>query len=223
MMFRLSTNGLSVLAGAILALAAASSVRAGNYPGPLDSPNFIPGYPNVVTDPGFYGQSPNFQSGGGISPDWSYTPDLLNLGGSYLTLVSQTISTPGALDIYDIDLKFGATPRGQSMDFFVFWDGNIVGNITGTAGWQDDNFLVIAAGPISELGFAGNATAWATFGSLDVSFTGKVDPQPLYSIPDQPVGISLEAVTLLGLCAAAALYRRPELRPALARCQRRAK
>ena len=82
---------------------------------------------------------------------------------------------------------------------------------------------MIAAGPISELGFAGNATAWATLGSLDVSFTGKVDPQPLYSIPDQPVGISLEAVTLLGLCAAAALYRRPELRPALARCQRRAK
>jgi hypothetical protein len=223
MIFRLSTRGLCVLAGAILALAAASSVRAGNYPGPLDGPNFIPGYPNVVTDPGFYGQSANFQSGGGISPDWNYTPRFLNLGGSYLTLVSQAISTPGTLDIYDIDLQFGATPPGQSMDFFVFWDGNIVGNVTAAAGWQDDNFLVIAAGPVSELGFAGNSTAWATLGGLDVSFTGMVDPQPLYPVPDQPVGLTLEAVTLLGLCAAAGLYCRPELRPALARYQRRAR
>jgi hypothetical protein len=221
MIFRLKTRELCGWVVAILALVAAASVRAENYPGTLTDPNFIGSFPNVVTDPGFNGQSPHFQSGGGISPDWSYTPNYLNLGGSYLTLVSQTLSTPGAIYIYDIDLKFGATPPGQSMDFFVFWDGSMVGTITDPTGWQDDNFLVIAAGPVSELGLAGNATAWATLGSLDVSFSGMVDAQPdINPVPDQPVGISLEAVTLLGLCAAAGLYRRPELRPALARSQR---
>jgi hypothetical protein len=220
MIFRLKTNGIRVLAGTILGLATVASARADNNPGTLSDPNIIAGYPNVVTDPGFNGQSPNFQSGGGISPDWTYTPNFLNVGGGYLTLVSQTIATPGALDIYDIDLKFGATPPGQSMDFFVLWDGSIVGTITDPSGWQDDNFLVTAAGPASELGFAGNATAWATLGSLDVSFSGMVDPPPnLGPVPDQPVGLSLEAVTLLGLCAAAGVYRQTELRPALARAQ----
>ncbi|MGA2554767.1 MAG: hypothetical protein ABSG04_00640 [Verrucomicrobiota bacterium] len=213
MSFRLKTNGWGGLAIGILALAACAAARANNSPSVLTDPKFIGSYPNVVTDPGFSGQSPDFQTGGAISPDWSYTPGFLNLGGTCLTLVSQTIPTPGALYIYDIDLKFGAAPPAQSMLFFIFWDGNLVGSVTDSTGWQDNNFLVIAAGPTSDLGFAGNSTAWATLGSLDVSFSGLIDPPP--TVPDAPAGLGLEAAALLGLCGAAGFFRRPEGRSAL--------
>ncbi len=213
MSFRLKTNGLCGLAFAILALAACASARADNSPSVLTDPNFIASNPNVVTDPGFSGQSPDFQSGGTISPDWTYTPGFLNLGGAYLTLVSQTIPTPGSLYIYDIDLKFGAAPPDQSMLFFVYWDGGLIGSVTDSTGWQDDNFLVIAAGPTSGLGFAGNSTAWAALGSLDVSYSGLVDPTP--TVPDAPAGLALEAAALLGLCGAAGISRRPEGQSAL--------
>lgn len=212
MLFRSKTNVGIVLAGTVLALAVCSPARAGS-PNVVPDPNVTGTSPNVVTDPGFAGQSPDFQTGGSISPDWTYTPNFLSFGGSPLTLVSQTIPTPGALYIYDIDLKFGTTPPDQSLLFFVFWDGNFAGAVTDSTGWQDNNFLVTAVGPTSDLGFAGNSTAWATLGSLDVFFSGLVDAAP--SAPDSPIGFGLEAALLLGLCGAAGFYRRPELCPAL--------
>jgi hypothetical protein len=92
------------------------------------------------------------------------------------------------------------------------------------------NGLCALAGAVLALAAASSMPAGsrpgplAALGSLDASFTAMVDAQPERNpVLDQPVGVSLEAVALLGLCAAAGLYRRPELRPALARCQRRAK
>jgi hypothetical protein len=213
MLLRSKTNAGSVLAMAFLALAVCGAARGGNPPNARTEPNVSGSNPNVVTDPGFNGQSPDFQTGGSISPDWTYTPDYLTFGGSPLTLVSQIIPTPGALYIYDIDLKFGTTPPDQSLVFFVFWDGSWSGTVTDSSGWQDNNFLETAAGPTSDLGFAGNATAWATLGSLDVFYSGTTDPTP--TVPDSPIGFRLAAAMLLGLCGAAGIYRRPELRLAL--------
>ncbi|HXR08128.1 MAG TPA: hypothetical protein VN765_12410 [Candidatus Acidoferrum sp.] len=73
--------------------------------------------------------------------------------------------------------------------------------------------MVIAAGPTSDLGFAGNSTAWATLGSLDVCFSGLIDPPP--TVPDAPVGPGLEAAAQPGLCGAAGFSRWPEGRSAL--------
>ena len=210
---RLKFKWEGVLAGVVLLLAWGSA-RAESFP------SIVPGSPNVVTDPGFGGQSPDFQAGGSVSPDWTYTPDFLSFGGSYLTLVSQAIPTPGQLNIYDIDLKFGSPPSGQPMLFLVLWDGSVVGSVMGSAGWQDDNFLVTATSPTSELGFVGNEAAWSSLGGLDVSFSGMVDPLPAV-VPDMPIGFGMEAATLVGLCWAASHYRRLELRPALVKVRRR--
>jgi hypothetical protein len=171
--------------------------------------------PNVVNDPWFNGQTPDFQTSGHISPDWNYTPAYLNFGGTPWTLVSQTINTPGNLYIYDIDVQFGQTPRGDLLDFFVYWNGNPVANIFSATGWEDYNFMVTAVGPTSDLGFAGNETAWRTLGFLDVSWSGLIDPPPS-SAPDSPLGLALVAGVFGGICGVAAMQRRRE--PALQRC-----
>jgi hypothetical protein len=192
--------------GALLGNALCASARAQN--------------PNVVNDPTFAGQSPNFQAGGSISPDWTYTPNYLNFGQPW-TLVSQTINTPGNLYIYDIDVQFAQPPIGQGLDFFVFWDGVPVANIFGSDGWVDHNYMVTAVGPTSEIGFVGNPTAWANLGSVDVSWSGLIDPPPdsgPVSAPDSPLGLALVAGVLGGICGIAALQRRRE--PALQRCRK---
>jgi len=172
--------------------------------------------PNVVNDPTFNGQSPNFQVNGLISPDWQYTPNYLNFGQPW-TLVSQTINTPGDLYIYDIDVQFAQPPAGQGLDFFIYWNGMPIGSIQGSAGWEDHNFMVTALGPTSDLGFVGNETAWANLGSLDVSWSGLIDPPPA-SAPDSPLGLALVAAVFGGICGVAAIKRRPEL--ALQRCRK---
>ena len=199
MFLRPRIEKLTVVAlGALLSLSLCTAARAQN--------------PNVVNDPTFNGQTPDFQTVGSISPDWNYTPNFLNFYGTPWTLVSQTLDTPGNLYIYDIDVQFA---QAASFDFFVFWDGVPVADIFSSAGWSDQHFLVTAVGPTSDIGFAGSQSAWANLGSVDVSWSGLIDPPP-QGAPDSPLDLALVAGVFGGLCGVAAIQSRRQ--PSLQRC-----
>ena len=196
---------VAALAGAFLALAAGSQAQS-----------LPPGAGvNLLADPGFTSQPPTFQSSGGpYAAGWTYTPGFDIFSGSW-DLVSQSLPTTD-LYYYGISFNLGTTSAEGGVDFSVLWDGSSIAldTLPASDAWTQYTFIVTASGPSSVVGLVGNSQFWSSLSGLDVSWTGGIDPPP---VPDSPIGFTLEAAVLLGLCGLAGFFRPPALR--LAPCR----
>lgn len=183
-----------MLAGACLALACC--VAKGQTPGP-----------NLLDNPGFSGQSPDFQATAGpVASGWSATPGLI-IGGQTYDLLYQSVPTT-ALDIYNLDFDLNVTTGEGPIDFGVMWNGNLVEDNTGSLsqGLMAYDSQIPAAGASSQVALYGNQNFWTSLLDLDVNYSGAAVPSP--SVPDGPPGFGLEAALLIALCAAGEWRRR---------------
>jgi len=166
---------------------------------------------NLLNDPGFNGQPSTFQSSlGPYAAGWTYTPDPFHLFGGDLDWVSQTLPTTD-LYYYNITFTLGTQPGEPGVDFSLIWDVSLIDlrTLPADPGSTQYSYTVTANGTSSDIKLVGNSAFWSSLYNLNVDWTGAIDPPP---VPDSPIGFGLEAALLLGLCGAAGLYHRQDLR-----------